>query len=106
MCKLNCVAEVAAEIKYFFPEKHVVLVHKHDLLLQPIYPKKFREDITQRLSDLGVELILQHMVVNPKELADELTLKGQVTATTHKKKAIEGVELIIGGMGEWSRNTR
>jgi len=86
-------------------EKRVVLAHKHDLLLQPIYPRKFTEDITQRLTTLGVELLLQHMVLNVPNLAAELQTKDQVTVTTHKELGIEGMDLTMCVFGEWPRNT-
>ncbi|TRM61616.1 hypothetical protein BD626DRAFT_584561 [Schizophyllum amplum] len=49
--------ELAGEIKEFFPEKKVTIVHGQEMLLNSTYPNKFRKAFEPRLKAKGIEVI-------------------------------------------------
>ncbi|KAJ1978267.1 hypothetical protein H4R35_001979 [Dimargaris xerosporica] len=62
--------EAAGEIKHAFPDKEVTMVHRTTELLGSPLPLRFRQQVTQRILDLGVEVILEDSV----DLMDESNL--------------------------------
>ncbi|KIJ42085.1 hypothetical protein M422DRAFT_171420 [Sphaerobolus stellatus SS14] len=57
-------AELAGEIKEFYPEKHVILVHGPPKLLNDVYPDRFRDNVAHRLKAKNVILILGDYIDN------------------------------------------
>jgi NADH dehydrogenase FAD-containing subunit len=54
--------ETAGEIKDVYPSKGVTILQGDRLLLNDVYPDKFRRDIQRRLERRGVEIILNDAV--------------------------------------------
>ncbi|KAF8178480.1 hypothetical protein BJ912DRAFT_664608 [Pholiota molesta] len=55
-------AEYAGEMKDFWPEKKVTIVHGQDLLLNDAYPNCFRKDVAKGLRSRGIEIVLNDWV--------------------------------------------
>ncbi|KIJ39265.1 hypothetical protein M422DRAFT_175306, partial [Sphaerobolus stellatus SS14] len=55
-------AELAGEIKAFYPEKTVILVHGQRKLLNDVYPDRFRDNVARRLKAKNVTLILDDYI--------------------------------------------
>jgi apoptosis-inducing factor 2 len=66
--------ELSCEVKTWYPETEVTLVHAGSLLLNDTYPIKFRKAATERVKKFGIKLILDDKVDIPAE--------GELTATT------------------------
>ncbi|KAJ3542647.1 hypothetical protein NMY22_g3430 [Coprinellus aureogranulatus] len=70
--------ETAGEIKDAYPSKRVTIIQGDRLLLNDIYPDKFRRDIQRRLEARGVEIILNDAVSgNPSPEKPVKTREGQ-----------------------------
>ncbi|RKP39174.1 hypothetical protein BJ085DRAFT_20624 [Dimargaris cristalligena] len=94
--------ETAGDIKHAFPDKHVTLVHNGDLLLTPDSPDKFRQRLTRRTKEFGIDLILGDKLnfdpttdVASSETPLPLTLQ---TYTTAKGKSLEA-DFVISAIG-------
>jgi len=79
--------EFAGELKDFYPDKRVVLVHGQDALLNEAYPDRFRAKAYHRLKQTGTEIILQDHVDTQEPSADGIV-------TTRSGKSIQA-DLVI-----------
>ncbi|OIW28095.1 FAD/NAD(P)-binding domain-containing protein [Coniochaeta ligniaria NRRL 30616] len=70
--------EMAADIKSFFPEKKVTLVHSRAQLL-PRFGKRLHDHASKALTDLGVELKLQERPTISKHDENDVDASGQST---------------------------
>jgi len=50
--------EHAGEIREFWPNKRVTIVHSQELLMNDAYPEKWRKDVVRRVRARGIELVL------------------------------------------------
>ncbi|KAI0796134.1 FAD/NAD-P-binding domain-containing protein [Abortiporus biennis] len=80
--------ETAGEIRYFYPNTKVAIVHSHEMLLNPIYPDYFRKDIEQRLRLTGTDIVFNDYV-------DEIPPQGQVGLKTRHGKEFPNADLVI-----------
>ncbi|KAG8895160.1 hypothetical protein FRC00_007869 [Tulasnella sp. 408] len=60
-------AELAGELKHFYPNKHVTLIHAQESLLNAVYPPKFRKRVTDNLRSYGVNVILEDKATVPTQ---------------------------------------
>jgi len=97
--------ELASEIKSFYPDIKVTIVHKNDHLLQPIYPVKLRERLYQKMTDMGIEVLLNHRVDDLETFLTQIKGKGKTDVSTHKGLILQDVDWLIGCLGDWERNT-
>ena len=68
-------------------KKKVTLVHNQKLLLNSVYPDKYRKDIERRLRLRNVDYILGDVVENPTE--------GVSGVTTKKGKSLPDADLVV-----------
>jgi len=54
--------ETAGEIRDTFPNKKVTIVHGGDLLLNNVYPKRFRRDVERRVRERNIDIILRDYI--------------------------------------------
>ncbi|KAF8965465.1 FAD/NAD-P-binding domain-containing protein [Flammula alnicola] len=54
--------EYAGEIKDFYPDKRVTIVHGHDLLLNDAYPNHFRKDVAKGVRKRDVDVVLNDWI--------------------------------------------
>lgn len=82
-------AEYAGELKDFFPDKKVTIVHNSSMLLNPTYSDKGRRQIERDLRVRGVDIIFDDRV-------DDVDTSGNTSGTvkTRAGKVIEG-DLIV-----------
>ncbi|KAI0629813.1 FAD/NAD-P-binding domain-containing protein [Trametes polyzona] len=83
--------ETAGEVRDAFPKKKVTLVHSEKLLLNDVYPERFRKDLERRARLRGIDLILGDKVDIPPE--------GTVGVTTENGKQIPDADLIVPSFG-------
>ena len=72
--------ELAGEIKDFYPNTHVTLVHRDAELLNASYPKRFRTSALRRLQRTGTRVILDDSLhaVEPSADGTVTTTKGEI----------------------------
>ena len=68
-------------------KKKITLVHNQNLLLNPVYPDKYRKDIERRLRLRNVDLILGDALENPTE--------GVAGVTTKNGKSLPDADLVV-----------
>lgn len=61
----RCVLEMAADIKDYYPNKSVTLIHSRTHLMNRFHPK-LHETVAERFKELGVEVILNDRVKIPE----------------------------------------
>ncbi|RPD71640.1 FAD/NAD(P)-binding domain-containing protein [Lentinus tigrinus ALCF2SS1-7] len=83
--------EVAGEIREAHLKKKITLIHKQSLLLNSVYPDKYRKDIERRLRIRNVDLILDDEIENPTE--------GVAGVTTKSGKSLPDADLVIQAFG-------
>ncbi|KAG8972930.1 hypothetical protein FRB90_010091 [Tulasnella sp. 427] len=70
--------EFSGELKHFYPNKHITLVHADEYLLNATYPPKFRKIVTENIKSYGVNVILNDKASLPAEPYTSITTeKGQ-----------------------------
>ncbi|KIO28783.1 hypothetical protein M407DRAFT_242857 [Tulasnella calospora MUT 4182] len=70
--------ELSGELKHFYPNKHVTLVHAEEYLLNATYPPKFRKTVTDNLKGYGINVILDDKATLPEQPFTSVTTeKGQ-----------------------------
>ncbi|KAF9051854.1 hypothetical protein BJ165DRAFT_1401308 [Panaeolus papilionaceus] len=69
--------EVSGEIKEFWPQKNVTIVHGSTSLINSSYPQKFRDKVTRRVADLGVNLVLDDYLDTTETQGEVTTRKGR-----------------------------
>ena len=62
--------QYATDIKEYFPDKRVVLIHTRDRYM-PLYSKKLGNLLAETLDEIGVERIMNDRVVSPKGGSDQ-----------------------------------
>ena len=62
MLTRSALVETAGEIKDVYPSKTVTILQGDRLLLNDVYPDKFRRDIQRRLERRGVKIVLNDAV--------------------------------------------
>ncbi|KAG8958267.1 hypothetical protein FRC03_009300 [Tulasnella sp. 419] len=67
--------ELAGEIKHFYPNTNVTLVHAGHALISDIYPMKVRTFTLNALQDAGVNVILDDKVDVPREPYSSVTTR-------------------------------
>ncbi|KAI0045202.1 FAD/NAD-P-binding domain-containing protein [Auriscalpium vulgare] len=68
--------EFAGEIKDFYPDTKVTIVHSEPLLLNATYPDKFRIRLANDLRARGVELVLGDVVDDPEIKSGKVATRG------------------------------
>lgn len=84
---LTISTELAGELKHWYPHQNVSIVHSDKYILNDAYPAKFRQHATQRVHDLGVNLILEDRATMPSDNA-------YTSVTTNKGTAIKA-DLVV-----------
>ncbi|KAG8950633.1 hypothetical protein FRC04_007257 [Tulasnella sp. 424] len=87
--------ELSGELKHYYPDKNVTLIHGDSLLMNTTYPDKFRTRVADKWKAMGVNLILGDRASVPQ---GEYT-----TITTEKGRAIKA-DLVVPTWGG-RRNT-
>ncbi|KAG8950634.1 hypothetical protein FRC04_007258 [Tulasnella sp. 424] len=73
--------ELAGELKHYYPNKHVTLIHAEEELLNATYPPKFRKTVTANLKSYGVNVILDDKAtISTEPYTSVTTEKGQNVA--------------------------
>jgi len=97
--------EVAGDIKQEYPKKHVTLVHSSPQLFNnPVFKPSLGEKLQQKLTGLGVELVLGDRVDVPLEVRMKGYNVGQQTIVTQHGKQIDS-DLRLFTVGNESYNT-
>ncbi|KAF8527679.1 FAD/NAD(P)-binding domain-containing protein [Gautieria morchelliformis] len=68
--------ELAGELKQFYPDKKITIVHGGKKLLNKAYPDKVRKDVERRIRHRGVEVILDDFIDPLPEGTPVTTRKG------------------------------
>ncbi|CCM00990.1 uncharacterized protein FIBRA_03038 [Fibroporia radiculosa] len=84
--------ELAGEIKEAYSHKKVTVVHSEGMLLNGIYPEKFRKDIERRARGQGIEFVFNDKV-------DTFPAPGAVGLTTRGGKQFSTADLVIPSFG-------
>lgn len=70
--------ELSGELRHYYPNKNVTVVHSENLLLNSTYPDKFRTRTTEKWRSLGVKLVLSDRANIPEgEYSSITTDKGE-----------------------------
>jgi len=80
--------EMAGEIRDTFPDKKVTIIHGGDLLLNDVYPVKFRKDIERRVRARNIDIILGDYV-------DSIPEPGTAGVTTRNGQSLSTVDLVV-----------
>ncbi|RDX48829.1 FAD/NAD(P)-binding domain-containing protein [Lentinus brumalis] len=83
--------ELVGEIREAYPKKKITLIHSQDLLLNSVYPDKYRKDIERRVRIRNIDVILGDAIENPVE--------GVTGVTTKNGKSIPDADLVIQAFG-------
>ncbi|TFK82196.1 FAD/NAD(P)-binding domain-containing protein [Polyporus arcularius HHB13444] len=83
--------ELVGEIREAHPTKKITLIHNQSLLLNSVYPDKFRKDIERRVRLRNIDVILGDAIENPVE--------GVAGVTTKNGKSIPDADLVIQAFG-------
>ncbi|KAJ1993174.1 hypothetical protein H4R33_000761 [Dimargaris cristalligena] len=73
--------EIAGEIKHASPDKNITIVHRGEQLLSSPLSLKFRRRVTQRVEELGVNVILGDSI-DLQDEANSLSLEMSVSANS------------------------
>ncbi|KAL4252084.1 FAD/NAD(P)-binding domain superfamily protein [Abortiporus biennis] len=84
--------ETAGEIKYYYPDTKITIVHGSDMLLNKTYPDKFRKDMERRVRLTGTEIVFNDYI-------DEIPSLGQVGVKTRNGKTFPNADLVIATTG-------
>ncbi|KAG8766947.1 hypothetical protein FRC12_006557 [Ceratobasidium sp. 428] len=84
--------EYAGELRHYFPEKKVVVIHGGKELMNKTYPAKFRQSILGATQKLGVEVVLGDKI-SPKAVPEG----GYVTTNSGKRIRADIVVMATGG---------
>jgi len=87
--------EFAGEIKHFYPNKNITLIHAEEYPLNAAYPVKFRKYAAQRIREAGINLILNDRASLPS---------GSTTSITTEKGVTVEADLVLPAWGG-KRNT-
>ncbi|KAG8950635.1 hypothetical protein FRC04_007259 [Tulasnella sp. 424] len=87
--------ELSGELKHYYPNKNITLIHGYGFLINTTYPDRFRTRVAERWKAMGVNLILGDRASVPQ---GEYT-----TITTQKGRTIKS-DLVVSTWGS-RRNT-
>lgn len=57
-----CHTEYSGELRHFFPDKQVTLIHGGPMLINSTYPAKFRKALLKATTKTGVQVILSDKI--------------------------------------------
>ncbi|TFK19271.1 FAD/NAD(P)-binding domain-containing protein [Coprinopsis marcescibilis] len=74
--------EFSGEIKHYYPEKTVTIVHRGKQLLNDLYPEWWRNQVVDKTRSMGIDVLLQDQLesVETSSEGTVTTKKGQVIA--------------------------
>ncbi|KAG8924066.1 hypothetical protein FRC01_011981, partial [Tulasnella sp. 417] len=87
--------ELSGELKHYYPNKNVTLIHNDGQLMNAAYPDKFRSRVLQKWKDLGVNVVLGDRATVPQ---------GEYTSITTDKGRTIKTDLVVPTWGG-QRNT-
>ncbi|KAI0770726.1 FAD/NAD-P-binding domain-containing protein [Fomes fomentarius] len=67
--------ELAGEIREEYSDKKITVIHRANLLLNSVYPDKFRKDVERRLRVRNVEVVLDDAIEDLSETPSGVTTK-------------------------------
>jgi len=84
--------ETAGEIRDTYPTKKVTIVQGSDMLLNPVYPPKFRKDMERRVRAKKIDIVFN-------EYIDVIPEPGTVGVTTRSGKSFPTADLVVPAFG-------
>lgn len=73
MAQTVCWTEICGEIRQYYPDKKVTLVHALDGLLNEAYPAHFRKALLDAVQDRGIEVVLKDRAIVPEGTYSSIT---------------------------------
>ncbi|KAH9947019.1 hypothetical protein B0H21DRAFT_692666 [Amylocystis lapponica] len=89
--------ETAGELRDTFPDKKITLVQSDKMLLNAVYPKKFRKDVERRVRARKIDVLLGERV-------DAIPEPGTVGLTTSSGKVLADADLVVPTFGPRPNN--
>ncbi|OCH92812.1 FAD/NAD(P)-binding domain-containing protein [Obba rivulosa] len=84
--------ETAGEIRDTYPTKKITIVQGSDLLLNPVYPPKFRKDLEKRVRAKNIDIVFD-------EYIDSIPEPGTIGVTTRSGKSFATADLVVPAHG-------
>ena len=95
--------EYAAEIKHYYPDINVTLLHSQTLPLTAIYPESFRKTLLQKLEAIGVSFINEEKVPDIHKVSQQH--KPGTPLTLVSGRELPSVDQIIPTIGPFELNS-